>query len=46
MAEGVNHGGADRDRTTALMHASGNGRLDIVKLLLQDERVDPAAADN
>ena len=31
---------------TAIRWASQNGHLEIVKLLLQDNRVDPSARDN
>ena len=32
--------------TIAIRVAASNGRLEIVKLLLQDNRVDPSAYDN
>ena len=31
---------------TAIRNAAENGHLEIVKLLLQDNRVDPSARDN
>ena len=31
---------------TVIIHAAENGQLEIVKLLLQDNRVDPSADNN
>ena len=46
IAEGADPRVAYQNGVTALMWASVRGHLDVVKLLLQDERVDPAAANN
>ena len=45
IAVGADPGVSYQDGRTALMATSYNGHLDIVKRLLQDERVDPAAVD-